>query len=119
MTGDSLLSLPHCFRRSLWPLWDRRTTWAILALLTLIGGLYLWQASEIAATQRHIRELKEEHERWRRKNAQLWKEVTGLTPVTVLSERAQALGFSMPQGEMYLPLSMEDTSTASRGIADD
>ena len=94
--------MSHCFRRSLWPLWDRRAIWAILALLTLIGGLYLWQAGEIAATRYHIRRLEEEHERWRRKTVELEREIAGLTPATRLAERAQALGFTMPQEKIYL-----------------
>ena len=69
MEESRLPFLSHCFRRSLWPPWDRRTTWAMLALLTLIGGLYLWQAGEIAAARYHIRELEEEREYWRRRNA--------------------------------------------------
>jgi len=63
--------------------------------------------------------LREEHERWRRKNAELWKELTELTPVTVLTERAQGLGFTAPQGEIYLQLLTGDTSTAARGMPDD
>jgi len=113
---DRLPFLSHCFRGSLWPLWDRRTTWAILALLTLIGGLYLWQAGEIGATRHHIRELEEEHERRRRKNAELWKEITELTPVTALTERAQMLGLTIPQGEIYLQLREGDIPTPARGV---
>jgi hypothetical protein len=48
---DNVPFLSHCFRGSLWPLWDRRTTWAILALLSLVGGLYLWQAGEVTSAQ--------------------------------------------------------------------
>ena len=117
MTEDRFLSLSHCFRRSLWPLWDRRTTWAILALLTLVGGLYLWQASEMTAIRHHIRELEEEHERWRRRNVELQKEIAELTPVTVLTERAQALGFAMPQAHLQLPEG--DIATTVRGIPDE
>ncbi len=104
MAEDRFPFLRHCFPRSLWPLWDRRTTWAMLALLALIGGLYLWHAGQIAEVVYQIQELEETHERWQRDNAQTWKEITELTSVTVLSDRARALGFSKPQGEMYLRL---------------
>jgi len=73
-------------------------------LLTLIGGLYLWQAGEIAATRHRIGKLEEEHERWQRRNAELCKEITELAPVTALTERAQAMGFTLPQEEIYLEL---------------
>jgi cell division protein FtsL len=76
----------------------------MLALLTLVGGLYLWQAGEIASARHHIQELEEEREHWQRKNTELWKEITELTRVTALTERARALGFSLPQEEMYLKL---------------
>lgn len=119
MIEDGFFSLSHCFRHSLWPLWDRRTTWAILALLTLVGGLYLWQAGQITAIRHHIGELEEEHERWQRRNLQLRKEIGQVTPVTVLTERAQALGFAMPQEEAHLQLPEGDIATGSRGRPDD
>lgn len=119
MIEDRLLSLSHCFRRTLWPLWDRRTTWAILGLLALVGGLYLWQAGEMTAIRHHIRELEEEHERFRRRNVELQKEISQLTPVAVLTERARSLGFVLPQEEMHLQLSEGELLSGARGRPSD
>lgn len=98
------LSLSHCFPRSIWPLRDRRTIWAVLALLTLISGLYLWQASEIAAIQNHIQKLEREHEYWQWRNSELREEITRLISVTTLTERAKALGFADPEAQIYIRL---------------
>ncbi|MEA3346336.1 MAG: septum formation initiator family protein [Chloroflexota bacterium] len=104
----------YCFHRPLWSLWGRRTGWAVLALLALIGGLYLWQASQITATQRHIRQLRRERESWQRKNAQLREEIAELTQVATLTERARALGFAAPEKEVYLPLHEKDLPASAR-----
>lgn len=111
--------LRHCFPRSLWPLWDRRTTWAMLALLALIGSLYLWHAGQIAEVVYQIQELEQTHERWQRENAETWKEITELTSVTVLSDRARALGFTEPQGEMFLRLRDAYVLTPAPGVSSD
>jgi len=76
----------------------------MLVLLTLIGGLYLWQAGEIAASRYRIQQLEEEREHCRRKNAESWREITEITRVSALTERARVLGFVVPQGELYLTL---------------
>jgi len=112
---DRAFFLSHCFPRSLWPLWDRRTTWAILALLTLVGGLYLWQASEITSTQHRIRQLEKECEYRRIQNAELQKEITELTRVAVLSERARAQGFVVPQERIFIRLRKGGSSRAGVG----
>ena len=119
MAEDRFPFLRHCFPRSLWPLWDRRTTWAMLALLTLIGALYLWQAGQIAEVVYRIRELEEARERGQRENAEAWKEITELTRVTVLIDRARALGFTKPQGEMYLRLHDVSVLTPTPGVPND
>ena len=102
MARQGLPFLRHAFRRSLWPLWDRRTMWAILGLLSLVGGLYLWQAGQIASIQYRIRTLAEERENWRIWNTQLQKRIAEHTRVSTLTERVQELGFIRPQEEVYL-----------------
>ena len=115
MAERRLSFLSHCVPRSLWPLWDRRTTWAMLGLLTLIGGLYLWQAGEVAAARYRIEELETERVHWQRQNAELWKEITELTSAAALTGRAESLGFTLPQEEMYLNSQAGNASGSSTG----
>jgi hypothetical protein len=91
----------------------------MLALLTLIGALYLWQAGQIAEVVYQIRELEEARERGQRENAETWKEITELTRMTVLIDRARALGFTRPQGEMYLRLHDVNVLTPTSGVPND
>ena len=72
--------------------------------MTLISGLYLWQASEIAAIRHHIQELEEEREYWQRRNVELRREITQLISVAALTERAKALGFADPEAQIYIQL---------------
>ena len=61
-------------------------------------------------------ELEEEREQWRRKNAELRKEIGELIRMTTLTERARALGFTLSQKQMYLRLHEGDTSAPPRGV---
>ena len=91
----------------------------MLALLTLIGGLYLWQAGQIAEVVYQIQQLEETRERWRRENAEVRKEITELTRITVLIDRAHALGFTEPRQELHLRLQDATTLLPTPGVSDD
>jgi hypothetical protein len=115
MSEERLPFYRYCFPRSLWPLWDRRTIWSMLALLALVGGLYLWQAGEIAVAVHRIQELQADIERWDRKNAETEREITELTRVGELTSRARVLGFTGPSGDMYLSMGARSDSGQTSG----
>jgi len=75
---------------------------AILALLTLIGWLYLIQVSQVTAASYRLRELHTEKERLRRENAFLRLQIAELEKLDNLQARANALGFITPSRIEYL-----------------
>jgi hypothetical protein len=113
---DQAPFLSHAFRGSFWPLWDRRTTWAILGLLSLVGGLYLWQAGEVTSAQHRIRELAIERQHWEVHNVELQKEIASLTRVASLMERAKALGFVAPRERMFIEVDEQGNPTSVRVV---
>ncbi len=75
---------------------------AILALLTLIGWLYLIQVSQVTAAGYRLQELHEEKERLRRENALLRLQIAEMEKLDNLQARASALGFTTPPRIEYL-----------------
>ena len=116
MSEDRLPFYRYCFPRPLWPLWDRRTIWAMLSLLALVGGLYLWQAGEIAVAVHQIEELQTEIERWDRKNSETQREITELTRVGELTNRARVLGFTGSSGDMHISIGARNDSGDTTGV---
>ena len=117
MSEERLPFFRYCIPRSLWPLWDRRTIWAMMALLGLVGGLYLWQAGEIAVAAHQIQELQTDIERMQRKNAETQKEITELTRVGELTNRARVLGFTGSRSDMYVKLGMRSAGDLTVGVS--
>ncbi|MEA3459617.1 MAG: hypothetical protein U9R11_02915 [Chloroflexota bacterium] len=97
-------SLSQCFKVSSKGLKSKRM--ALLAmtliLVSLIGGLYLAQTSQIAAVSYRIRELRGEKARLERENAHLLSQTAELKAHSRLLERAEGLGFVPPERIEYV-----------------
>jgi cell division protein FtsB len=84
---------------------DRRTAAGamfILTLLSLIGWLYLTQASYVTVTSYHLAALRAERDELRRQNAQLTYEISRLTTRNQVQARARQLGFAPVSQVRYL-----------------
>lgn len=97
-------SLSQCFKVSSEGLKSKRM--ALLAmtliLVSLIGGLYLAQMSQITAVSYRIRELRGEKARLERENAQLLSQTAGLEAPSRLLARAEELDFAPPERIEYV-----------------
>ncbi len=73
----------------------RGTPGLLLAILimSLVGWMYLSQASEGAETARRTRELRQQKEELQRQNDQLTYEIANLASVDRLAQRARELGY--------------------------
>jgi hypothetical protein len=87
----------HCTKASFRKLRARSALGVVLILgmLSLLGWVYLTQASYVATTSRQLRELEKQQERIEQENWQLMVEIAELGSVTRLAARAQELGFVM------------------------
>jgi hypothetical protein len=87
----------HCTKAGLRKLRARSALGVVLILgvLSLLGWVYLTQASYVATTSRHLRELEKQKERIEQESFQLMVEIAELESVTRLASRAQELGFVM------------------------
>ena len=65
----------------------------ILALIALLAGLYLAQASEIATTGRRIQALREQRDELQRENAELLDQIATEGSISRLQDRAARLRF--------------------------
>lgn len=74
----------------------------ILVLVSLLGWLYLTQASQITTTGYRIYELEGERARLQRDNAKLMLEVAELERLENVEARARQLGFVPPERVEYL-----------------
>jgi hypothetical protein len=74
----------------------------ILILVSLLGWLYLTQASQVTATGYRIYELERERARLQRENAKLMLEIAELERLEVVGARARQLGFVPPEQVEYL-----------------
>ena len=66
----------------------------VIVIVGLVGWVYLSQASEVAETERRIRELGRRKEELLRQNDQLAYEVAQLGSVQRLEKRARGLGYT-------------------------
>ncbi|UCC65488.1 MAG: cell division protein FtsL [Anaerolineae bacterium] len=72
----------------------RALRWLVLVVIAgLVGWVYLSQASRVAETEHHIRELRQQRDELQRQNDQLTYEVGRLGSVERLTGRARELGY--------------------------
>lgn len=76
----------------------------ILATFSLVGWLYLTQASAVTTTSYRIDELRLEFERTRQQNAALTLEIAQLEALPRIEARARDLGFAPTTNVRYLPV---------------
>lgn len=74
----------------------------ILILVSLLGWLYLTQASQVTTTGYRIYELERERARLQRENAKLMLEIAELERLEDVETRARQLGFVPPEQVEYL-----------------
>ncbi len=72
---------------------------SILIAFSLLGGIYLTQASHVAITGRRVQELEAQKKQLQEQNMQLMAEIAELESVQRLAQRAQELGFVRPDME--------------------
>ena len=85
----------HCTKNSRWKLQGRSAIGVLLILvaLSLLGWIYLTQASHVATTSRKVQELELEKTRLQQENLQLMAEIAELESVHRLAVRAAEIGF--------------------------
>jgi hypothetical protein len=66
----------------------------MLVVLSLLGWVYLTQASHVATTSRRIEELQVDKARLEQQNMELMVEIAALESVSRLAPHAQELGFA-------------------------
>ena len=74
----------------------------VLALIALLAGLYLAQASEIATTGRRIEALRQQRDELQRENADLLDQIAMEGSIARLQDRAARLGFAPAAQVEYL-----------------
>jgi len=101
MGGGSMDWISHCIKESRWKLGGRAVGGMLLILLalSLLGWIYLTQASYVATTGRRIQELEADKIRLQQENLQLMAEIAELESVTRLATRARELGFTVASVE--------------------
>ena len=77
----------------------------ILATFSLVGWLYLTQASAVTATSYRIDELRLELDQIEKQNAALKLEIARLEALPHIESRARELGFEPTTNVRYLPVS--------------
>ena len=88
-------AISHCTKNSRWKLQGRSALGVLLILLalSLLGWVYLTQASYVASTSRRVRELESEKAHIQEENLQLMAEIADLESVSRLAGRAEEIGF--------------------------
>jgi cell division protein FtsB len=87
--------ISHCIRTRQRILEGRATAGMVIILLvlSLLGWIYLTQASHVATTSRRVQELEVEKRRLQQRNMELRAEIAALESVNRLANRANELGF--------------------------
>lgn len=87
--------IKHTFSRKRFRTRNQATALAILgvAILFILGSLYLSQVASFAITNRQIEELIRQRDELKRQNEALIGEIAGLRTVPRLFARAEAIGF--------------------------
>ena len=108
----------HGSKRSGWPVGPvALRLMLVVALLGLLAGLFLLQASEIAVTARRVEALRQKRDDLRRENADLLDQIAVEGSVPRLQDRAAKLGL-VPAGQVeYLPVTAipPDSAPTLRG----
>jgi cell division protein FtsL len=89
--------ISHCIKRDPNKLEGRATLGMLIMLvvLSLLGWIYLTQASHVATTGRRIEELQIDKARLEQQNLELMVEIAELESIERLSARAKELGFTV------------------------
>ena len=87
--------ISHCIKEKKWRFGSRAMLGmlSILTAFSLLGWIYLTQASHVAMTSRHVQELEEEKSLLQEQNLQLMAEIAEQESVARLAARAQEMGF--------------------------
>ena len=87
--------ISHCIKRNPNKLEGRATAGMLIIflVLSLLGWIYLTQASHVATTSRRNQELEVEKARLHQENMELMVEIATYESVSRLAARAQELGF--------------------------
>jgi hypothetical protein len=85
----------HCIKRNPYKLEGRATAGMliILLILSLLGWIYLTQASHVATTSRRNQELEAEVDRLQQGNLELIEQIAEYESVSRLAAKAKELGF--------------------------
>lgn len=104
----------HCTKTSIRKLRARSALGVVLILgtLSLLGWVYLTQASYVATTSRRLLDLEKQKERIEQENWQLMVGIAELESVSRLASRAQELGFVMAFCDETEFLAVADTPPA-------
>ena len=84
----------------------------VVVIISLIGWLYLTQASQVTATGYRIHELELEKAKIERANALLRLQIAQLESIPRIEARARELGFAPPQKVRYLVVPVEPVEHA-------
>ena len=76
----------------------------VLITLSLVGWLYLTQASSLTTTSFQIEQLRAELAVLKQQNAQLELEIAEWQDLLRIEQRARELGFGPPNQVIYLPV---------------
>ena len=89
-----------------WRLERKAALGMLLVLITfsLVGWLYLTQASSLTTTSFQIEQLRAELAVLRQQNAQLELKIAELEDLPRIEQRARQLGFGPPSQVIYLPV---------------
>jgi hypothetical protein len=108
--------------KSLWTHGAKQPSWPvgpvsvrlglILALVGLLAGLYLAQASEIASAGRRTETLREQRDKLQRENAELLDQIALEGSIPRLQERAAKLGFVPAAQVEYLQVTAVPADSA-------
>ena len=90
-------TISHCTKNNPWKLQGRSAVGVLLILvaLSLLGWIYLTQASHVATTSRRVQKLEREKARLQQENLDLMAHVAEFESVSRLAARAEELGFVM------------------------
>ena len=108
----------HGTKQSIWPAGPvaARLT-LVVALLGLLAGLFLLQASEIAVTARRVETLRQKRDDLRRENADLLDQIAVEGSIPRLQDRAAKLSLAPASQVEYLPVTVvpPDSAPTLRG----
>jgi len=125
MSSQTIISFrpEHVIRRLPWQIDSKAALGFILILATfsLVGWLYLTQASAVTATSYRIDELRLELDQLKNQNAALALEIAQLEALPRIESRARELGFDPTTDVRYLsipdyPVSAEEEPLVSSDI---